>query len=113
MPITYACDGERVYGHSGGGQKLRMTRNNPRVCFEVDHLDDMRNWRSVIAQGTFQELHGAAAERALRLLAERIAPLATSETSRPAFGDHGGVPGTSAVIFRIALSERTGRFERG
>ena len=113
VPITYAYDDGSVYGHSGDGRKIRMLRENPAVCFEVDHLDDMRNWRSVIAQGTFEELHGAAAERAMRLLVERVSPLATSETGRPTVGGHGGAAGTAAVIFRIALGECSGRFERG
>jgi nitroimidazol reductase NimA-like FMN-containing flavoprotein (pyridoxamine 5'-phosphate oxidase superfamily) len=47
-----------VYCHTHEGTKLDMMRQNPKICFEVDDLMDMANWRSVIAKGTFQELIG-------------------------------------------------------
>jgi nitroimidazol reductase NimA-like FMN-containing flavoprotein (pyridoxamine 5'-phosphate oxidase superfamily) len=112
VPITYVYDGESIYGHSSEGQKIRMMRENPSVCFEVDHLDDLHTWRGVIAQGRYEELHGPEAERAMGLLLARVMPLMTSETSRPAQRPHGTGLG-SAVIYRIALREKTGRFEQG
>lgn len=54
VPITYAYDGESLLGHSADGLKLRMMRRNPVVCVEIDHMDDLANWRSVIAQGRFE-----------------------------------------------------------
>jgi nitroimidazol reductase NimA-like FMN-containing flavoprotein (pyridoxamine 5'-phosphate oxidase superfamily) len=113
VPITYAYDGTNIYGHSGEGLKIRMMRENPAVCFEVDQMDDMRNWRGVIAQGVYEELHGAAAEHAMQVLIDRVMPLLTSETSRPQPRDHGSAAGSTAVIYRIALQEKTGRFEQG
>ena len=69
VPITYAYDGVAVYGHSREGMKLRAMRSHPSVCFEVDRMDGLSDWRSVIALGTFSELearrgrarHGASA----------------------------------------------------
>jgi uncharacterized protein len=49
VPITYAYDGDCIYGHSAEGMKVRMMRANPNVCFEVDEMESMANWRSVIA----------------------------------------------------------------
>ena len=66
MSFTYA-DGA-VYAHSGDGLKIRMMRQNPHVCFEVDHVEDLVNWHSVICSGTYEELHGAEAHRGLELL---------------------------------------------
>ena len=31
-------------------------RANPFVCFEVEDIDDLANWHSVIAWGVFEEL---------------------------------------------------------
>src|SRR6185437_12597377 len=62
VPVTYAYDGDAIFGYSPEGMKLTMMRENPRVCVEVDHIDDPATWRSVIAHGIFQELSGAAAE---------------------------------------------------
>ena len=72
VPITYAYLDGAVYAHSAEGLKLQMMRMNPAVCFEVDHMDDMANWRSVIATGRFEELHGEAAKLGLQVLLARL-----------------------------------------
>jgi hypothetical protein len=116
VPITYAYDGLAIYGHTTGGLKLRMLRENPQVCIEVDHVDDLANWRSVIAWGRFEELHGDAAASALRLLLDRVGPMMISETAIPSHGrvspHHAGAAEHEAVVFRVVLDRKTGRFER-
>jgi uncharacterized protein len=118
VPVTYVYDGESVYSYSREGLKLRMMRANPEVCFEVDHIQSANNWQSVIAWGAFEELHGAAAERALALLTRRLLSLPASKTSLPAHAaraSHTGVsgpPDPEGTVFRIKLAERTGRLER-
>jgi uncharacterized protein len=114
VPVAYVYDGQHIYGHTGDGMKLRMLRENPNVCFEVDHVESLTNWQSVIAWGRFQELHGAAAGRAMRMLAERIRPLvahverelADAEARRAAMDEQ------RPLVYRISLSERTGRFDQ-
>src|SRR5215204_5229178 len=69
VPITYACDGEYVYGYSGLGRKIEVMREQPLVCFEVDELDGDVSWRSVIAEGLYEELTDGKDQRdALRRL---------------------------------------------
>ena len=110
VPITYAYDGVAIYGHSREGLKLRMMRSSPMVCFEVDRMEDLANWQSVIAIGTFSELDAKEAELAMQLLRRRLAPLVPSTTSVPDGLLHrSGLPWS---VFRILLGERTGRFER-
>jgi nitroimidazol reductase NimA-like FMN-containing flavoprotein (pyridoxamine 5'-phosphate oxidase superfamily) len=106
VPVTYVYDGDSVYGHSTLGQKIRMMRRNPTVCFQVDDIDGMANWRSVIAQGTYEELHGDMATAAVKLIRARIGALTTSETAGPA-----GRSGRSHVSYRIRLHEKSGRYE--
>lgn len=111
VPITYAYDGDAVYGHSVEGTKLKYLRKRPYdVCFEVDQIDNLANWRSVIAYGDFEELHGDAAERAWKLLVDRFRPVLTSRTTGIAHG--GGVEADVAVVYRIVLKRKTGRFEQ-
>ena len=113
VPITYAYDGESVYGHSREGLKLRMMRSNPSVCFEVDRTVEVSlvsTWQSVIALGTFSELAEPEADLAMEILHRRIAPLVASETSLPDSRVHGS--GLPYSVFRILLRERSGRFER-
>ena len=83
VPVTYAYDGAAVYAHSREGLKLRMMRNNPNVCFEVDSVDGCSTWKSVIALGTFSELEAREAESAMEILRRRFAPLVPSATSVP------------------------------
>jgi len=107
VPVIYAYDGEGFYAYSLEGRKIRMMRANPRVCFEVDEYDGRGSWRSAIVQGTYEELDGAGAERALALLSARFAERAgTSEGERQRRGNG------PAVAFRIRLDEVTGRAVR-
>lgn len=103
VPVIYAYDGAGFYAYSLEGRKVRMMRANPRVCFEVDEYDGLGGWRSAIAQGTFEELAGADAERALALLTERFAGRGGQRRTR------GEGP---AVAFRIRIDEVTGRAVR-
>jgi nitroimidazol reductase NimA-like FMN-containing flavoprotein (pyridoxamine 5'-phosphate oxidase superfamily) len=111
VPITYVYDGDAVYGHSALGLKIRMMRAAPDVCFEVDQIDDLASWRSVIAWGRYEELVGDLAVAAMNLLRARLAPVTSSETTGPA-GHPVGETGLAGIAFRIRLSERTGRFEK-
>jgi nitroimidazol reductase NimA-like FMN-containing flavoprotein (pyridoxamine 5'-phosphate oxidase superfamily) len=116
VPITYAYDGEGLLIQSGDGLKLRMMHENPWVCVEVDHIDNLANWRNVIARGRFEELLGDDATAALVRLRARLEPLIVSETTgaeRLAAGEAPLRAGDGhASIYRIHLFERTGRFER-
>ena len=118
VPITYVYDGESIYAHSADGMKLRMMRKNPNVCFEVDDMENMANWRSVIAWGKFEELTGDEATHAMQLLVNRLIPLMTSETvASTQITESTGSPsadtaGRSVSVYRIRLTEKTGRFEK-
>ncbi|HSK15683.1 MAG TPA: pyridoxamine 5'-phosphate oxidase family protein [Gaiellaceae bacterium] len=107
VPVIYAYDGEGLYAYSLEGTKIRMMRANPRVCFEVDEYEPSGSWRSAIVQGTYEELGGEGARRALALLTDRFAGrAATSEGERRRRGN--GTP----VAFRISVDEVTGRSVR-
>lgn len=109
VPVTYAYDGKAIYAHSIEGMKVHMMRENPHVCFEVDSMDGMANWKSVIASGVFEELHGAAARDYFAWLASELETRIDGppgETVHPKNGDARG------VVYRIVLEEKTGRFER-
>jgi uncharacterized protein len=115
VPISYAYDGQHVYCHTFEGMKMKLMRSNPAVCFEVDELKDVANWKSVIAQGIFEELTNADERRAgLKKLADRVLPLVASQTMYLAQEspfepeDYNSIPG---IVFRIMLKEKTGRFE--
>ena len=97
VPLAYGYDGNAIYAHSGPGRKLDLMRAEPRVTFEVDEAQAPDRWRSVIAEGTFEEVHDPA---------RRTAALTViyGETGIPDLG-------TQTVVFRIVLTSRSGRFE--
>jgi nitroimidazol reductase NimA-like FMN-containing flavoprotein (pyridoxamine 5'-phosphate oxidase superfamily) len=112
VPVTYVYDGgEFVFAHSADGEKVEAMRRNPRVCFEVEQIRSVTNWRTVIARGRYEELPRDAEERAMDLLAGKFAwvrpggppPDRHEESHRRA-----GV--VRPVLFRIQLLERFGRF---
>jgi nitroimidazol reductase NimA-like FMN-containing flavoprotein (pyridoxamine 5'-phosphate oxidase superfamily) len=112
VPVSYVYDGDAIYGRSADGLKIRMMRADPEVCFEVDNIDDMANWRSVIAWGTYEELEGDVAVAAMNLLSSRLGPLTSSETAGPVGRGKGHAGNAVDVAYRIRLTERTGRFEK-
>jgi nitroimidazol reductase NimA-like FMN-containing flavoprotein (pyridoxamine 5'-phosphate oxidase superfamily) len=116
VPVTYVYDSGSVYGHTARGLKVQMMRRNPDVCFEVDRVEDIGHWRSVIAHGRYEELQGADAIRAMDLLIQRLTPLASDETRHPSYVLRAAEPATAdgrgVILFRIRLTEKTGRFEQ-
>jgi len=117
VPVTYAYDGDSLLVMSLDGLKVQMMHENPLVCVEIDHIDDLANWRSVIGWGRFERLFGAEAAAAFARLRERLAPLlvtseTTATTEAPSDKQSGGKGNGHASIYRIRLFEKTGRFER-
>ena len=104
VPVIYGYDGESVVAVTTAGRKISMLRANPKVCVEVDEYDtDGRgSWRSVIAQGVYEELSGDAIEPALELLRERFTRAAGRAPERRQLGEN-------VVVFRIRLAETAGR----
>ncbi|NCI45675.1 pyridoxamine 5'-phosphate oxidase family protein [Sediminibacterium soli] len=115
-PISYAYDGKDLYFHTSEGKKTEIMRRNPRVCFQTDHMHSMGEWESVIVWGNYEELtEPAGREAALKLLVARTLPLISSVTTH--LGRHWPfiqenlneeIPG---IVFRIKVTEKTGRFE--
>jgi uncharacterized protein len=98
VPLAYGYDGEAVYAHSGPGRKIRLMRANPLVSFEVDAAEAADRWRSVIAEGVYEELTDPA-ERAAALLVVYPPPLSPPELP------------PETVVYRLRLTARSGRYE--
>jgi nitroimidazol reductase NimA-like FMN-containing flavoprotein (pyridoxamine 5'-phosphate oxidase superfamily) len=103
VPVIFGWDENCIYVYTTEGKKVDMMRENQRVCFEIDEYLTSGGWRSVIAQGVFEELEGDDAVRALQIIAERVSSNRDGGNSRPR-GE-----GRTPVAFRIRTSEVTGR----
>ena len=97
VPVIYGYDGESVVAVTTEGRKIAMLRANPAVCVEVDEYDtDGRgSWRSVIAQGVYEELSGDDVSAALEVLRERFMRSAGRAAEPRPLSEN-------VVVFRIA-----------
>ncbi len=108
-PIHYVYEDGAVYGRTAPGSKLETLHHHPWVAFEVDEVEGLFTWRSVILKGTIYFLHAegathdeAAWHRAITVL-RRLDPRF--------FTDDDPVPDRTSV-FRLRIEEMTGRASR-
>lgn len=97
---------------------MEMMRKNPKVCFQVDEMKDMGDWKSVIAWGDFEELLDEnERNNALKILLKRQLPFISSITthlgdawpfSSATTAELDKIPG---IVFRISINKKTGKLE--
>lgn len=116
VPVSFVYDGTSIYAHSADGLKVRMMRKNPAVCFQVDSIDTLANWRSVVVWGVYEEIKGIGEQvRVLNLLHDRFGTLASGESVKPqspAETLQKAEKNRRPVVYRIRIDEMTGRFEK-
>lgn len=117
VPVHYAYEEPFIYAQSAEGLKVRFMRQNPEVCFEVDHLENFFNWRSAICWGTFEEITGDSEKQlAMQKIAARIAPYLHMHDAHAAHGitERAADVGATAplVVYRIRLRKKSGKFEQ-
>ena len=117
VPLTYVFDKGYIYAHSKEGLKVQLMRKNPKVCFEVDSVENMTNWRSVILWGEYEELRTEKEQKAaMEIMLDRLTPYMTSETVRPSQALSRPPKLVEkefkAVAYRIRVLKRTGRYEK-
>ena len=110
VPITYAFEDDTVYAYSKPGQKIDFMRKHPEVCFEIDEIQGLKNWTSVIALGRFEELSGDEAAQALRRMMQKIATASDSNSESGLDLDFAG-QFDGAIVFQIKLKSMSGRYE--
>ncbi|GAA4408608.1 hypothetical protein GCM10023187_30750 [Nibrella viscosa] len=108
-PITYLFDGYYIYGQTREGTKIDMLRKNPAVCFEVDEMVAPDIWRSVVVQGTYEELAGDERAYVEQRLGTRTPPLYAHEMPQYNNGRSEAVAPPKHVVYRIHIATKTGR----
>jgi len=111
VPFYYAHADNHLYAFSMLGKKIDWMRANPLVSVEVGEHNTSRGWKSVIANGRYEELsnrpeHEAQRNHAWAVLSKSAnwwEPGALKPSESP-------VPGnTPHVFFRIFIAEVSGR----
>jgi nitroimidazol reductase NimA-like FMN-containing flavoprotein (pyridoxamine 5'-phosphate oxidase superfamily) len=116
VPISYAYDGEFIYCHTQhAGMKINMMRENPKICCEIDTLEAMATWKSVIVWGSFEEItNEEERSKALKVLLSRVYPFVISKKMQ--LGDQWpfapeNLNDIKGIVFKINIEEKSGRFE--
>ena len=65
-PIHYVFDGGRIFGRMQFGKKMEVLSHAPWVAFEVDEVEGLFDWRSVVVHGriAFPDPNGPPSEQA-------------------------------------------------
>ena len=61
VPMTYFFDkkSNSIICYSAEGHKINAMRKNSSVSFEVTEIESVHNWKSVLAQGIYEEFTGS------------------------------------------------------
>jgi len=110
VPINYVYEDNAIYAHSGEGKKIDMLRGNPRVCFQVDKIESMFKWKSIILWGTYEELEGEERQQVMQRLIHRIMPNTNDPGRDPSHAIDQELK-DNLIVYRINIEEGTGRFE--
>lgn len=115
LPITFFYDKEEhsLISYSADGHKIDSMRNNSSVSLLVEEIISSKNWKSVMAHGTFEELQGTDAKFKLHQFTEGVKSLIQrkehretefiSEFSSKLYSR--GAP----TVYRIKILEITGK----
>jgi uncharacterized protein len=117
VPISYARMGNDLVGHTNEGLKVRAMRENPVVCIQIDDVKGLSDWTSVILWGRFEELSGPDFVHAEQRLIDRYGPMYQENpddelVERDAFPPRLNGKPADRIVYRINVTERSGRFER-
>jgi Predicted flavin-nucleotide-binding protein len=103
-PVHYAFDGEWLFGRTSMGTKLTTLAHHPWCAFEVDEVQGMFDWMSVVLKGSFYLLDPEISsqglyDRALTLLTALIPATFSADDPVP----------HRTVLFGIYVQELSGR----
>jgi len=111
MPIRIARESDHLFCFSTVGRKIEWMRKNPLVCVEVDEIESLQAWCSVVAFGRFTELPKTPDFDKERHRAHALL-WPDEEVWEPGYARtivHGKAHVLEAVYFKIELDKVSGR----
>ena len=110
VPIHFSFDAGRncVFGFSTIGQKVEWMRANPKVCLQVEEIEDKYRWATVVVTGRYEEIHQADEEAGPRRDAEDLFR-ARRQWWLPAAAKLPDKERGEVVVYRIQIVAMTGR----
>lgn len=116
IPITYYYDSEEncILSYASIGHKIEAMRISGSVALQVDDIESIQHWRSVLVHGIFEEFDGSTAKKYLHRFAEGVQVTVTrKKDTNPKFIQdfssrlqERGIP----IMYRITINDITGKF---
>lgn len=113
VPITYVYSNNTVYCFSYPGKKIDMMRKQPKVCFQVEEVQDNTSWQSAMLWGTYHELEEQEREDAFAMMLEKFWSAYNNNSSIYfPFRNLEKCPNKEEfIVFAIRIEEQRGRNE--
>ena len=105
-PIAYVYEAGSIYGRTSAGTKLTTLRHHPWVAFEVDEVEGLYDWRSIVVHGTLYFLDPAGGDRDREGYARAVELLRRIDAEALTSGD---VAPHRTAVFRVMIDQITGR----
>lgn len=116
LPVTYLFDAEnhQIISYSMEGHKIEAMREYPQVSLMVYEQDSMKNWRSALVHGIYEELHQIDAKYYLKEFSKGVQRvLGTKGKGDTRFiedfsskSESEGIP----IVYRIRIVDWSGKF---
>ena len=110
VPVSFTYDRgtDSLFSFAAVGQKIHWMRENPRVCLEIEDVEDRFHWTTVVVFGRYHEIddspqHREIRHRALHLFQQR------AEWWLPGGARVGERELQAIVVYRIHIESVTGR----
>lgn len=114
-PITYFFDAEEkcIISYAANGHKINAMRAYGFVSLQVQEVDSIQEWKSVLIHGTFSELEGSAAKKYLHKFTTGVQQTVERTTgAKPKFiSDFSSkLQGREMpIVYRIHIKDMTGK----
>lgn len=105
-PIHYVFADGVLYGRTSPGTKMTALAHRPWVAFEVDEIDALFDWRSVVVHGSVYVVEDGETKQEHEVYERTLARVRTLVPN--ALLDDDPTPHRS-VLFRIHIDAMTGR----
>lgn len=119
IPITYYYYDEIdncIISYALEGHKIDAMRENTSVSLEVDEIESVNKWKSVLILGAFEELSGIDAKNLLHEFSQGVKNLINLDQEEKdvqfihEFSAKLGAEDSSPIVYRINIQEITGKF---
>jgi nitroimidazol reductase NimA-like FMN-containing flavoprotein (pyridoxamine 5'-phosphate oxidase superfamily) len=105
-PVHYVYADGWLHGRTGGGEKILTVRHSPWIAFEVDEVNGVFDWQSVVVHGTMHlpDSEGSATDQHAF-----VQTLEAIRTIVPEALDQDDPTPERLLLFRVHVDEMTGR----